>query len=346
MTDFETGVAVGMLLTPSGGVGKIGNIRAVVDDGGSNLSIVLMNGEQYAKSQFTYDGKLITDSVTTKTTSGETTITKTKTFSIYLIDKLYDAAGKLIAQAVYSDAEKGTISHYLDSSNNIIYIDNEYINAGITISTDLTLNGADVNAVAIAYAIAKNNELNSELEKLKKAYREGIIVGDNGRGETTEDFDSEGNPPIYFDDGGNEFTDDPAITDMKNGLWYSGTKPNDSAQYVIRIYIEQYYSSGKSSSGYDYIYKNIPKYIVYKNGTIKSQGTMNVWHSRYMYSYSAYNGYYWNQSIKKIWISGSYIMCASHRKTVNGEWEFDNTDSTNLFLSGLTISSVSNTQPF
>lgn len=113
----------------------MGTLKAVIDDGAANLSIILTdNGDNdsgepiLSEYPYTYSAKLITESVTTSATVGDTTTTSTKSWSKYLIDKLYNAKGKCIMQAVYSDEAKGVVSHYLDEDGNKIYIDGGYLN--------------------------------------------------------------------------------------------------------------------------------------------------------------------------------------------------------------------------
>lgn len=114
----------------------MGTLKAVIDDGAANLSIILTdNGNNdsgepiLSEYQYTYDAKLLTESVTTSTKGADGTITtNTKSWSKYLIDKLYNAKGKCIMQAVYSDESKGVVSHYLDEDGNKIFIDGGYLN--------------------------------------------------------------------------------------------------------------------------------------------------------------------------------------------------------------------------
>lgn len=125
-------------LEPGGGeyLSDMGTLKAVIDDGAANLSIVLTdNGDNESgkpiltEYPYTYSAKLLSESVTTSTKSANGTVTtNTKSWSKYLIDKLYNAKGKCIMQAVYSDEAKGIVSHYLDEDGNKIYIDGGYLN--------------------------------------------------------------------------------------------------------------------------------------------------------------------------------------------------------------------------
>ena len=125
-------------LDPGGGeyLSDMGTLKAVIDDGAANLSIVLTdNGDNdsgtpiLTEYPYTYGAKLISESVTTSTTDTEGNVTtNTKSWSKYLIDKLYNASGKCIMQAVYSDESKGIVSYYLDEDGNKIYLDGGYVN--------------------------------------------------------------------------------------------------------------------------------------------------------------------------------------------------------------------------
>lgn len=132
---------MGKYIVRSGGkqipyLSDIGMLKAVIDDDTANLSIILTdNGNNDSEKpilseyKYTYSTKLITEKVITSTTDAEgVAIINTKQWSKYLIDKIYNAKGKCIMQAVYSDESKGIISHYLDKDGNKIYLDGGYIN--------------------------------------------------------------------------------------------------------------------------------------------------------------------------------------------------------------------------
>lgn len=130
---FNDGLAQG-----GGGqyLSDMGTLKAVIDDGTANLSIILTDNANNDSGEpilteypYTYSAKLLSESVTTSTKGADGTVTtNTKSWSKYLIDKLYNAAGKLIMQAVYSDESKGVVSHYLDEDGNKIYLDGGYLN--------------------------------------------------------------------------------------------------------------------------------------------------------------------------------------------------------------------------
>ena len=77
-------------LDPGGGeyLSDMGTLKAVVDDGAANLSIILTdNGDNdsgepiLSEYQYTYTAKQISESVTTSATVGETTTKNTKSWS-------------------------------------------------------------------------------------------------------------------------------------------------------------------------------------------------------------------------------------------------------------------------
>lgn len=114
----------------------MGTLKAVIDDGKANLSIVLTdNGNNDTGKQifsvygYTYALKTITANITTSATSADgTTTTTTKSFSKSIIDKLYNKSGKAILSAVYKNESKGEVSHYLDENKKKIYLNGDYAN--------------------------------------------------------------------------------------------------------------------------------------------------------------------------------------------------------------------------
>ena len=267
--------AINELFQSEPGGGDIGTLKAIVDDGAANLSVILTDGSALAEYPYTYIAKLITASVTTSATSGDTTTTSTKSWSKYLIDKLYDVSGSLVAQAVYSDEAKGIVSHYLDGSGGIIYIDGGYIAEGL--ETGAAVSGADVNAVAIAYAIARNQESSSALQEMKKAYREGAVDGDNGNGDVTEPYETtDPDEDISIDDGnGSTTVSDPAITDLTKGFWYAfGDPDTGEVTDYIRVWVEAFYYEVGDEYGNRYIYKNRIWVGHYQNGVLVEQAKL------------------------------------------------------------------------
>ena len=73
-----------------------------------------------------------------------------------------------------------------------------------------------------------------------KSYRKGVLDGDNGRGEVSEDFDTTDDVTVPIED--NDFTSEPAITDLSKGYWFKfgDTDTGEVTEYV-RVWIEPFY---------------------------------------------------------------------------------------------------------
>lgn len=122
---------------------------------------------------------------------------------------------------------------------------------------DLRLTGTD--AVAIAYAIAKNIEAMQALEDMKKAYREGIVDGDNGNDEVTEPYTTtDPDDQVGFpDDGESTTSTDEAIIDFTDGYWYAlGDRDSGEVKYYVKLWIEGYLDEWYDSAGYHIINRN------------------------------------------------------------------------------------------
>lgn len=93
MTDFETGIAVGMLFGGKGGEDT--SLISGVIDNETTLNIVTTKDETDTEHMYYYDKKAFTKSVTTtatKTTSnGTTTTTTTRTWTKNIIVAIYNA---------------------------------------------------------------------------------------------------------------------------------------------------------------------------------------------------------------------------------------------------------------
>lgn len=236
--DVAYGYALG--INDSSGGGNIGEIKAVLDDDSSSLSLIFKFGDKLKDFNFTYSTKTITKSITTTSSSGETTTTKTTTWSITLIDKLFSADGVLVMSAVYSDESNGVISHYLNADGGKIYKNGDYTSEGITIDEALALDGAKIKDAAITYSIAKNNSSFSSLEETMNAYRKGVVDGNNGHGEIVEPYDTAEPPTFSVDEDGNCI--DPAITDMFNGGVFvcGGDAETGEINRYYRVYLLPY----------------------------------------------------------------------------------------------------------
>lgn len=108
---------------------------------------------------------------------------------------------------------------------------------------------AGTDAVAIAYVIARNQESAAALQELKKAYRDGTVNGDDGKGDVTEPYTTT-NPdePMPFPkDGESTVNTDDAITDLTKGYWFAcGDRDTETVNYYVKVWIEPYYESSNS----------------------------------------------------------------------------------------------------
>ena len=115
---------------------------------------------------------------------------------------------------------------------------------------------AGTDAVAIAYAIARNQESAAALQDMKKAYQQGML---NGNGDTTPDYENDdptppGLSPI-IDENDPEKSDntavagDDGVVDMENGLWHIYTDNNGNITGYVNLYFDGYVYKGYSSDG-------------------------------------------------------------------------------------------------
>ena len=137
---FDAGLMIGLMLGRKGGSGgqylsDMGDLKGIIDDGISALSVILTDNAEtptLSTYDYTYAAKNISQNITTQSSNTgsdgtTTTATKTQSFNKMLIDKLYNASGKLILQAVYSNEAKGTVDYYLDADGRKISIDGRYL---------------------------------------------------------------------------------------------------------------------------------------------------------------------------------------------------------------------------
>ena len=94
------------------------------------------------------------------------------------------------------------------------------------------LSGADT--VAIAYAIARNQESTAALQEMKKAYRDGVKQGVKDGADTHEDHTDPNTDPISIDTGEDGGTTEPYIGDLTKGLYFiePSTSSGGSGRYV------------------------------------------------------------------------------------------------------------------
>lgn len=120
--------------SPTPPLSDMGTLKAIVDDGASTLSIILTdNGNNdtnvpiLTEYSYTYELLQISDTIITQSTTGETTVTSTQSFSKSVIKKVFNAKGKVIMTAHFIDEEKGEIDYYLDEDGNKIYFGEGYL---------------------------------------------------------------------------------------------------------------------------------------------------------------------------------------------------------------------------
>ena len=129
---FDDGFMLGMLLGGGTKGGDYnGNLRAVIDDGASNITIVVgevpddEEDEQYTDYNYAYIAEDFSDSVTTQSTTTddegtETVTTSSETFTKRIVKELYNASGALIMRA--DVASDGSINGYYDGDDLPIYL--------------------------------------------------------------------------------------------------------------------------------------------------------------------------------------------------------------------------------
>lgn len=114
---------------------------------------------------------------------------------------------------------------------------------------------AGTDAVAIAYAIARNQESAAALQEIKKAYREGLIEGDNGSGEVIEPYETT-DPVIDIPTGEDDKITEPACIDLtRGGLWLKYQNPEDETDIrTVKIYLTE--DTVGVNGGYNSFYGN------------------------------------------------------------------------------------------
>lgn len=127
---FDEGFILGLGLgrRQSGtGAAYNGSFRAVIDDDTGAISIVVgeipegYTEEQYTDYTYSYAAVDFSDSITTQTTSGDTTVTTVETFNQRIITELHNAAGQLIMRTDY-DPGTGEIKGFYDGDDVPIYL--------------------------------------------------------------------------------------------------------------------------------------------------------------------------------------------------------------------------------
>lgn len=186
---------------------------------------------------------------------------------------------------------------------------------------------AGTDAVAIAYAIARNQESAAALQEIKKAYRDGTLNGDDEN--TSEEYTEDGSQPIGIDQDPTNPNPDkkptsPGITDMSEngGVFYTAETDGETPeQYYIKIYTDGETGSdiaGEGTGQVSYVYTYHLCYaIYYADGTLKTSGTFggnggisrNYWYYKVRVN-GVYTAYYW--------ISGVSINGNKYTVTISG----------------------------
>ncbi len=179
------------------------------------------------------DGKLVraglnaNEIVTTVTTVENVSATHSETFTAKIINALYDVSGSLILSAECNS--KGDISAYFDKNNLQIFTSDFEKNIAGNIS------GFNADAAAIAYAIAKNSEQKSSLDKQKKAYQKGIKKGSENGGNPVRELFEEDVPDgvVNYDVDLNSAND---FDENADGIYLTFSNPQTQETGYIHIY--------------------------------------------------------------------------------------------------------------
>lgn len=227
-----------------------------------------------------------------------------------------------------------------------IYHDEDKVKA----NTAFLLNGtkpkssrlAGTDAVAIAYAIARNQESAASLQEMKKAYKDGIKQGIKDGSESTEDFDSDVPGDIAID----PIIDEPAVTNMSEGFWMGfGDKSTGTVTEYYRVYMIPFTETVKNSSGGTNTYSNYLKCAKYVNGELKETRSFGSIVGNYnglafyeTVNPSAWSSYINTAQVTRVFYEGTKIWYYSHKQTLNHDgsivtdkterhWIFENINS-------------------
>lgn len=210
-------------LFQSGTVAANVSFRAVLDDNAGLLKIIVQENEKYADYEFAYETFDFSDSITTKTTNGDTTTTTTRTFSKRIVTSLTDNSGAVLLLTEY-DTDNGEILGYTDGSGEVVYTSEWRSEYEVT-----ETQGQGASSAAVAWVMARNMEQSESLAQQKKAYRKG--VGDYSDKVVTEEWETTDTTLDIIPDGSL-----PALTDMEQGY----TVHYDNGE-TVRIFIQEYY---------------------------------------------------------------------------------------------------------
>lgn len=137
---------------------------------------------------------------------------------------------------------------------------------------------AGTDAVAIAYAVARNQESAAALRQLKRAYQEGMVDGD---GKTTIPYETTDPEPEVITDPENDDThgetDDGTVVDINKGVWAAYTDDDGNPSAYVRVYADDYFWSRTLAGIYEYNKRRICVDIYSADGTLLFSGYNIFW---------------------------------------------------------------------
>lgn len=111
------------------------------------------------------------------------------------------------------------------------------------------------NAVVLGYILGRNMMSSQILTKQKKAYRKGIVTGDNGNEDVIEPTQEDDNVDVTVAEDG-KTSDDPAANDLNNNGWWIAYGDPDTGTISgwVRVWIEPYHERYEDSMGFESVY--------------------------------------------------------------------------------------------
>ena len=228
------------------------------------------------------DGELIISETNTATTRGDK----------FMIKSISDVGSTpTVDEAITVYLKYCAIFNVVQTNRQIIENTNQIlVDFGIKLPPHNTrLAGTD--AVAIAYAIARNQESAAALQQLKKAYQDGMLDGD---GDTTPSFETDDTDPIINTDPINDKdrgeSDDGTVINLSKGIMAIYEKPDDPTDTVTGKIIMKHDEDTSNRYGYIYVekYDNTGKELgVKQNRFLTFQGN-KVYHLENAYVSGSY----------------------------------------------------------
>lgn len=261
------------------------------------------------------DGELIISEANTATTRGDK----------FMIKSISDVGSTpTVDEAITVYLKYCAIFNVVQTDRQIIENTNQIlVDFGIKLPPHNTrLAGTD--AVAIAYAIARNQESAAALQQLKKAYQDGMLDGD---GDTTPSFETDDTDPIINTDPINDKdrgeSDDGTVINLSKGIMAIYEKPDDPTDTVTvkvtmkhdkdttthygYIYVETYDSTGKELGAQQHSFLTFQGNQVYHLSKSSSSTQYFTKYACHFYNGSGYiSGYYvHSNSDEGSWTGGS-----------------------------------------